>query len=193
MAREKQQRVVDFLKNGGRALIAPLLPRYDDNFILCTVLADYLGDPELEMNDERQVRINVGPIENIFNNGGVYFSKKLPHFAEPLGIDQFTGKTIAWAFSPKGGGNFIFLGFHWMHAKNEQSRMLAWLLGKLGLIQQVRCSNPNVWTSLRRHGNKSMLFAMNLSTSPMEADLSCLNFHGHFSLAPMSVRAEFLD
>jgi len=39
--------------------------------------------------------------------------------------------------------------------------------------EKVRCSNPNVWTSLRTSGPKSLLFAMNLFNAPMEAEIQC--------------------
>ncbi len=77
--------------------------------------------------------------------------------------------------------------------------MLNWLLGKLGLIRQVSCSNPNVWTSLRRGGGKAMLFAMNLSTSEMKADVACLAPGGQmgtatrFVLPPMTVASAFVS
>ncbi len=173
MAQSKQARIVQFLKNGGRALIAPVLPRFDENLHPCTILSDYLGSPELEANDGQQVRFNCGPVVNIFDNGGVSYTQAVPASGKVLGIDEFTNKTISWMSSPTGGGKVVFLGFHWMHAKNEQGQMLSWLLKELGLIQRVICSNPNIWTTLRRHADKSMLFAMNLSTSDMEAEIDC--------------------
>jgi hypothetical protein len=36
----------------------------------------------------------------------------------------------------------------------------------------VRCSNPNVWTSLRTDGENRMVFAMNLLSAPMSAEIT---------------------
>ena len=89
----------------------------------------------------------------------------------------------------------IYLGFRWMHAKHEHEQMLRALLNKLGLRQKVICSNPNIWTSLRSKGTKSILFLMNLLSSPMEVEVSCRpSFKteyvaaGHHRLEPMSVK-----
>lgn len=51
--------------------------------------------------------------------------------------------------------------------------MVAGRLGQLGLRRKVTCSNPNLWTSLRTAGDRSMLFIMTRLTSPMEASIAC--------------------
>jgi beta-galactosidase len=58
----------------------------------------------------------------------------------------------------------------------------------------VNCSNPNVWTSLRTAGEHSLLFLMNLLSSPQQATLSCRPAWaaepielGPLALAPMTV------
>ncbi len=56
---------------------------------------------------------------------------------------------------------------------NAHGDMLKNLLLRLGLKQIVACSNPNIWTSLRTHGNQSVLFLMNLFSAPMEAEVHC--------------------
>jgi len=49
--------------------------------------------------------------------------------------------------------------------------MMAVLLEKLGAKPKVICSNPNVWTSVRRAGNRILLFAVNTAESPQEAEI----------------------
>ena len=67
----------------------------------------------------------------------------------------------------------LFLGFRWIHAKREHEQMLRALMKRLGTKQRVSCSNSSVWTSLRTKDSKSVLFLMNLLSSPMETDVSC--------------------
>jgi hypothetical protein len=89
----------------------------------------------------------------------------------------------------------VWLGLRWSHAKREHELMLRFLLKRLGLLQRVVCSNPNVWTSLRTTGKRSWLYLMNLTSSPMEAHAWVFpTWHftyfdvGPHSLPPMTVR-----
>jgi hypothetical protein len=60
---------------------------------------------------------------------------------------------------------------------------------------RVECSNPNVWTSLRSHEGRSLVFLLNLLSSPMEASVRCRPASrgtwvdtGTHALEPMSVK-----
>lgn len=195
LAADKQQRVVRFLEEGGKALIAPVLPVVDENLQPCTVLRDFLGRPNIERNADSFPRITVLGVQNILNNGENFLTRGLPAGAKALGRDEHTDSVLAWELATPGGGMAIFLGFRWLHAMREHSRMMEALLGRLGLERRVECSNPNLWTSLRAARNHSALFIMNLLSSPQEADVSCriprrpqkLNT-GHHRLEAMTVK-----
>jgi len=90
-----------------------------------------------------------------------------------LGVDEIGKSPLAWKLKTDGGGTLLFLGFRWIHAKREHEQMLRALMKRLGIKQRVNCSNPSVWTSLRTKDSKSVLFLMNLLSSPMEADVAC--------------------
>ena len=173
MARAKQARIVEFLRRGGRALIAPVLPALDDNLMRCTLLADFLGGPTMQASTGQFARVTIDNVVNIWNNGDIYPSVDLPAGAQVVGQDEISGNPVAWKLAFAGGGQAIVLGFRWYHAKREHEQMLKALLQSLGLKQKVQCSNPNVWTSLRTAGARSMLFIMNLLSSPMEAHIDC--------------------
>jgi hypothetical protein len=98
------------------------------------------------------------------------------------------------------GGSVLWLGFHWKHSKHEHTDLLRYLLATLGCEEPlVRCSNPNVWTSLRSDGTKRMLFVMNLLSAPMSTDVSVRTKDGtyskssHITLKPMEVIAVHID
>lgn len=195
MAAAKQERIVGFLKQGGKVLLAPVVPSVDDNLKPCTLLSDFLGKPSLETSPSEFARVTIEDISNILNNGTVYFSSHLPPQTAVLGKDEHSGKVVCWQQQTEGNGQLIFLGFRWSHAMREHERMLAALLKRLGLEQKVVCSNPNLWTSLRTHETKSVLFVMNLLSSPMEGEVSCrpswqseMIHTGHHKLEPMSVK-----
>ncbi len=194
MAADFQERLVRFWKRGGKVLLAPVVPTFDENLRLCTVLAQALGSPEVVASKKEFVRLTVAGVVNVLNNGAVFFSGP-PGGGESLGKDELSGKTFAWSRHSESGGEIIFLGFRWVHAMQEHARMMASLLGLLGLREKVQCSNPNVWTSLRTYENKSALFIMNLLSSPMEAEVRCRPGarqdwvdSGRHRLGPMTVK-----
>ena len=141
------------------------------------------------------MRATIDKVVNVWSNGDVFFSSNLPPAARVIGLDEITGNTIAWKMSVENGGQVVVLGLRWYHAKREHEQMLKTLLKGLGLKQKVDCSNPNVWTSLRTAGARSMLFIMNLLSSPMEAHVDCrpswsegILETGKHELGPMSVK-----
>ncbi len=172
MRREVQQRIVSFLKSGGKVLLLPVLPAYDESLWPCTILADYLG-AAIEHHKNEVPRTTILGVENILSNGRQWRTVRLPPGAEAVGTDEFTRATLAWRLSTPAGGQVLFLGMSWIHAMREHGRMVRAALGQLGLEEKVSCSNPNVWTSLRTSGTKSLLFAMNLFNAPMEAEIQC--------------------
>ncbi len=173
MARTYQERIVRFLQSGGRALITPVLPELDERLEPCTLLADCLGATLPQENRGGYVRATIGGVVNVLNNGSAYFSDRLPAGAEIVGRDEHSGRTLAWQLGLPGGGQALFLGFRWLHAMREHERMLASLMRRLGLIQKVECTNPNLWTSLRTARGRSLLFVLNLLSQPFAAEVRC--------------------
>jgi beta-galactosidase len=195
LARVKQERVIRFLKTGGRLLIAPVLPVVDENLQPCTLLHDFLGAPVIERNPNAFARITILEVANVLDNGENYFTHGLPAGAQAIGKDEVTGRILAWESTTEGRGRAILLGFRWLHAMREHSRMLEALMARLGLERRVECSNPSLWTSLRTAGGRSALFVMNLFTSPQEAEIRCrpaarsgVQDLGQQKLEPMSVK-----
>ena len=96
LASAKQERVVRFLQEGGRALILPVLPVVDENLQPCTVLSDFLGSPALERNPNGFPRVTIVDIPNILDNGENYFTPNLPAGATAIGKDERTNRILAW-------------------------------------------------------------------------------------------------
>jgi len=196
MSADKQRRVVQFCRRGGKVLLVPFIPSFDERYQPCTILADFLGSPKLEHDAGGLARVTIADAVNIHNGWrGAYWTTALPKAAEVIGEDENTGKPLGWRLACDGGGQVIFLGFRWLHTKIEQQQMLTNVLELLGLRRKVRCDNPNVWTSLRTAGGKSVLFLMNLLSSPMTAAVSAWPEWseeeidaGTHKLAPMTVK-----
>ena len=71
----------------------------------------------------------------------------------------------------EGKGKIIYLGFNWFHQMKEHIKMMDEVLHRLEIKQVLKCSNPNLFTSLRTNGEKTNLFVMNLYTSPMVGEI----------------------
>jgi len=184
MSRAKQERIVKFLQAGGRAVIAPVLPEYDEQLQPCPVLKNFLGAPRATRARRfrgEDVRLSFRETANVFVNGEIFAWDNLPADAQVLGRDELTNRPIAWATL---GGRAVVLGLQWSHGMREHAGMLGELLRPLGLQPRVTCSNPNVWCTLRSRGRQSALFAINLFTSPQTAEI---NLIGPVTLPPMSV------
>ncbi|MBK5262074.1 MAG: beta-galactosidase [Peptostreptococcaceae bacterium] len=189
MSASQQQRIVNFLKKGGKVLLTPVVPVLDDNFNPCTILSDFLGKPEIAKVRGLSPLIDIGSIKNIFDTGGIFVTKRLPENAEIVGKDENSNSTLAWTLNTPHGGKVVFLGFYWEHAKFEHENMIHEMMDSLGLKQKVDCSNPNVWTSILTKGNKSVLFVMNLFVSKQ---ITKISFGDHvwdnFEVPPMTVK-----
>lgn len=190
----QQERIISFLQNGGKALIAPLLPEYDENWQPCSRLRDFLGAGRQYPSGKTPTRLNIAGVSNVNNSGQAFFWTAAPDGAEVIGTDERSGALVAWAVRFAGGGEAVLLGLQWLHGMRGHAWMFSSLLGRLGLKPKVKCSNPNVWTSLRTSGDHSMLFLLNLLSAPMTAEVTCqptwsskMIDAGPQQLAPMTV------
>lgn len=175
MAKSVQQNLVSLLKKGGKLLILPMLPEMDEFLSPCTILRDYLGGGEtrpfsydLPLFELEQF----GPA--IKSQGKLYETAILPDGANRLGFDPITGKLAAWEKEMKNGGKAVWLGFHWNYCDEEQTRMLEFVLSRLGYDghKAVECDNPNLWAVLRTTKSRAVVYLMNLFTQEMSGTVS---------------------
>lgn len=192
MAEEKQRRVIQFLKQGGKAILTPIVPTLDENLQPLPLLEEFLGSPIQNANAAGLARPRIGPVPNV--NGTTYPFEHLPQNARVLGIDEFSRQPIAAEVYPAGGGRAVLLGLSWTQAMREHERMFAHLLGELGLEQAIICSNPNLWATLYIGDKQSTLFVLNLFTAPLEAHIRVrlkpggpLVDVGHVQVSPITV------
>lgn len=169
MSRAKQERLAGFLRAGGRALFMPVLPTVDENLNPCTVLLQALGLEGFQPAFVEQVHPTVAGIANVL---GTACFCSAPQGAKVLGQDDFTGKPLAWQRDFLGGGSAVFVGLSWSYSMNEQRAMLVRLLENLGLQPVLTCTNPNVWVTYWEGQGHACLFALNLFTAPMEAEIT---------------------
>ncbi len=200
MAASIQKRLVDFVLNGGRLLLSPVIPRLDDQFDPCTILMDFLEGASVKRFTETGPEVHVGPVGHVYVNGGLWECKSQPSGASTIAHETRTGATVAWAKDYPNGAKVIWLGIQWKFGKYKHMQMLKHLLEELRCESPVvQCDSPNVWTSLRSDGNKRMLFIMNLFSSPMKANIQVRMADGSYTdpmpyaLNPMEVRTVVIE
>jgi beta-galactosidase len=195
MRADVQNRLIKFVQAGGRLLLAPIIPERDEDFQPCTILRDFLGATKETLLTAASPQLSVGPVKNVLVSGALWNCDRLPAEATVIAVEDRSGATCGWCRKFPKGGAVYWLGLRWKHGKEEHSAMLRYLLELMGVDQPVvNCDNPNVWTSLRSDGLHSMLFIMNLFSSPMVAAIQVTLpgkpqiAAGTFKLKPMEVR-----
>ena len=98
----------------------------------------------------------------------------MPEKAKRLGFDPITDKLTAWEKETENGGKAVWLGFHWNYCEEGQTRMLEFVLSRLGYDgrKAVECSNPNLWAVLRTTEHRAIVSIMNLFTQEMSGTIS---------------------
>lgn len=195
MPEKIQQSLVQFVKSGGKLLLAPVIPYMDENFQPCIVLKDFLKVGKSRLYGKTSPVIQVGPVDNILVNGTLWVNDSRPEDAVTIARETDDNREIGWKKTFSHGGEVIWLGFHWKHSKFEHTNMLRYLLKELGCeTPVVQCSNPHVFTSLRAVGNRYMLFLMNLLSSKLNTQVQ-VKIKGkgqlteeNIELAPMEVK-----
>ena len=177
MSADKQQNIVTYLKQGGKVLLLPIVPEFDNNLNPCTILKDFIGDVKMGNSNSTVNRATFGAIQNV-RKKNIFVFEKMPKGAEVLGMEENSGKPIACKFKTEGNGTMIIAGINWLASHNEQNQMLVYLLSRLDYKQLVSCDNMNIWHTLRSDGNQQMLFLMNLYTAPQSANIEYVDKSG---------------
>ncbi len=178
MSADKQQNIVNYLKQGGKVLLLPIVPEFDNDLNPCTILRDFIGDVKMGNSNSTVNRATFGAIQNV-RKKNIFVFEKMPKGAEVLGIEENSGKPIACKFKTEGNGTMIIAGINWLASHNEQNQMLLYLLSRLDYKQMVTCDNMNIWHTLRSDGNQQMMFLMNLYTAPQSANIEYVDKLGH--------------
>lgn len=170
LARAVQRQLVDFLRRGGRLLIAPLLPWLDEDLEPCRILAEALGAPDSrpERFASSALQLEVCGVANVCVSGGLW-DAPAPAGAETIAVERRSGRACGWVQELPGGGAVALLGLHWVHQKLEHGRMLEALLARLGQRRLLAGGDHRLWAVLRHDGRRCALFALNLFTFPVRA------------------------
>ncbi len=172
MPADVQRRLVKFVQAGGKLLIAPVLPRLDEDFNPCAELADFLGIGPQQRYVYPSPILDAFDVKNFLCSGDLFLPQASPASSwRTVAMEIRSDRPFGWQRDFPGGGGVIMLGLHWKITQQNHARMLGQALASLGLQPRVQCTSPHLWTSLRSDGKRTMLFIMNLFTAPMTASI----------------------
>jgi beta-galactosidase len=178
MAGSMQQNLVEFVGNGGKLIITPVFPEYDENLNPCSLLRDFAGTSPCRIIEADNPCLKVLGEGDIMINGDLY-GCAVPQDAETAvlpdsSVTNFSvpaDTVLGWKKQYPSGGAILWLGMQWSYGYPSHRKMLRRILGEFGVKPLVECSNYNIWTSLFRDGNRGMIFVINHYSSAQETDL----------------------
>ena len=193
MSSAAQRNVIDFVEAGGQLLIFGTLPELDDEFKPCTLLREYLGNPQLRKPGRRSTVVNYEPLGHIFGTAPLHGMDTVPEGSEVLCTEVHSGDIIG--FSQKHGkGRVMYVATQWKMTTFDQPAFLEMLLKELGAVPCIKSSNRNIFTSLweDNDGHQAAMI-MNLYSSPQSTDVTIYNRDGSIarqetvSMKPMEI------
>ncbi len=194
MSKQAQQKLIDFVENGGQLLILGTLPETDQDLNPCTLLREYLGSPELKEPESRTCIVSCPPLEGVYGMTPIHRMETVPEGASVLATDRLGGGILGFS-ETHGNGTVLYLACKWKMTTFDQPLLLEILLEQLGAKPCVRASNRNIFTALLEDndGHETAL-VLNLYSSPQKTKVTVYSREGiaqrleTLSLNPMEVR-----
>lgn len=173
MSREAQKNIINFVTEGGHAIVIGAVPETDLDYAPCTLLKDFLGNPQLTSVSTQALVLEAPEFgSRIYNMHPVSGVEAVPEGACPIAFETRKGICMGYRME-KGQGSVTWLGLKFMTQTFEQVRFLEWLLDKDGAVPLIASANRNVMTTLWENGeSRKMLFVMNLYSSPQETEIT---------------------
>ncbi len=168
MPREKQESLIRFVERGGRLLLTPFLPEYDEDFLPCTLLRDYLGVSACTpLYTHTPILLKSG--EKVFDIRKKY---TFPGFCgEALATDMAGGEVLI-EYKPVGRGGVVLMGATYSYSQFCQMDMLDLCLDALGCRRRVETASRHLMATLFENGEKAVCFLLNSLPGAITTDLT---------------------
>jgi beta-galactosidase len=178
MSGDVQRRLVKFVEQGGKLIIGPVFPDFDENLNPCSLLRDFVGAPPCKQLEADSPRLEVLGEQDVMING-LLFGCAPPAGAEKAAtlsasVKNFgapKGAVLAWKKTYPSGGALLWFGMQWSYGYPSHRKMFRRLLEEFSVKPQTESSNFNIWTSLFCQGDRGMVFVINHYSSPQETDI----------------------
>ena len=187
-----QQKLVDFVKMGGKLILFGGMPQYHTDFTPCSILKDFCGVAQLGSGISTDKPITLYDGSNMYQMNRVQTLPVVPEGCSSMGTDTMSGHSVG--FRKDCGGTLIWMGVQWNMNLFVQAEMLENMLADLGAQPVAESSNRNLFTSvLESPDGRRMLFIMNLYSGAQHTDITVYRDGQpyrleHFILKPMEVR-----
>ena len=188
MSSDIQKKILEFIVEGGRVLLLPVVPEKDLEYNDCHILSELLKGISSSHNEK------LSPYILIKETGTKVYSVKgktvfeINDDCNPL-ISDAQGSVLS--FEKKyGKGKAIFFGGDYLFTTFPQAEMLDYLLSELNAESAVEHDNRNVFTALwKKDENSGTIFLMNLYSSPQTTEIRFKDHMiGEYELDPMEVK-----
>ena len=193
MSRKAQENIVEFVRAGGHAVLFGDLPETDPDYAPCTVLKEFLGDPERVPVITQALVLDVPELGKTVYNMNPVTGVVMPAGATLLARETRKGICMGYRLE-KGSGSIAWMGVRFLTRTFEQVGLLEQLLERGGAKPVIGSANRNVMTTLWEGEGQRCLFVMNLYASPQKTDITLWPGSdretrlGQFALAPMEVK-----
>ena len=168
MPKEKQEKLVKFIKDGGKLLLTPTVPEYDEEFFPCTVLRDFLGVNKITP---------VKTIDNVTRDNGAKVYGSVNKFTfegfggQTLVTDDGDGSPIV-EYKKMGEGAVALMGLTYSYSQFCQMDLVFDLLQMLGHERRAITGSKNLMVSLFEDGERATCFLINNLADSVNADLT---------------------
>lgn len=171
MSKAAQKNVLQFIKQGGKVMLFGMLPRLDENFNECTILADALGGVEYDTVPDREVY-------SVINSHRIYCFdmplrrclKNIPASCDVIATSASGEHALGMKKQIDKGEVIYFCNTFETHTF-KVVEMLESLLDNVKAQKTVKSTNRNIFTQLYITQNHRGVFVMNLYTGRQTTDL----------------------
>lgn len=188
MSEAAQRSIVRFIKNGGKAVLMPALPEWDEEGKPCTILKDFTGVNNVRIVEHPDRHVRVENADKVFMIDSVY-TADLPDDATAIAWDDRAG-CIVGAEMVRRKGKVIWMGTMLRQFNLfSQAVMMEQLVLRLGGRETVESSNRNIFTALWSDGTRELLYVMNPYSGRQHTNIRIRRELGWQDLGEMTLAA----
>lgn len=168
MSERNQEALIAFVKAGGKLILTPVIPEFDEDFMPCTLLRDFLGVGSVKLlSSSSPIVLKTG--EKVFDTQKRFqftgFDGSTLAYDEASGIPVIQHKQL-------GDGQVILLGAAYDYNQFCQMDMLELCLEALGAERLVHTDSKELMVTLFQHQDQAMCFLINHLAGTVRADLT---------------------
>jgi len=171
MSRGVQEKLINYVKNGGCLVMGPRIPVFDETMSRCDILGRDLPGPW-----KRADLVTIDGMDGIELRDADLFDIDSAD-AFPLLTDD--GNTLIYR-KFVGSGSIIHFGFLFPKAIDGSSsitRIIDLIASAAGLIRQIPCTDPQIDVAIHTSDEKEILFVANTGPAGKDVDIgrTCLD------------------